>query len=226
MLGCGLAERTQEIVSSQTVWEFLESGGPIMVPIAICSIVALAFAMERLIFLRRDKIVPAGVAEAMELLQAGQTAEARARAQELTGPAARILAAGFRRQGMALEDIERGMEDQGKKEFERLRLNIRPLQLIAAITPLLGLLGTVIGIQDSFHLVVRAGLGKPEHLASGIEEALVTTIAGLTVAIPALLVAFWLTGRVRQLMLHVDDLLSPAVEVLAKPARKEKRRAT
>ncbi len=98
MLGCGLAERTQEIVSSQTVWEFLESGGPIMVPIAICSIVALAFAMERLIFLRRDKIVPAGVAEAMELLQAGQTAEARARAQELTGPAARILAAGFRRQ--------------------------------------------------------------------------------------------------------------------------------
>ncbi len=127
---------------------------------------------------------------------------------------------------MALEDIERGMEDQGKKEFEKLRLNIRPLQLIAAITPLLGLLGTVIGIQDSFHLVVRAGLGKPEHLASGIEEALVTTIAGLTVAIPALLVAFWLTGRVRQLMLHVDDLLSPAVEVLAKPARKEKRRAT
>jgi biopolymer transport protein ExbB len=226
-----LAENVQEIVSSQTVWEFLESGGPVMVPIAICSVVALAFAMERLIFLRREKVVPAGVGEVVELLRSGQVAEAKERAQELTGPAARILAAGLRRQGMALEDIERGMEDQGKKEVDKLRSNIRPLQLIAAITPLLGLLGTVMGIQDSFHLVVRAGLGKPEHLASGIEEALVTTIAGLTVAIPALLVAYYLNGRVRQLMLQVDELLSPVLEVLTKPVRKttrgkESRRAT
>ena len=83
MLGCGLVERTQEIVSSQTVWEFLESGGPIMVPIAICSVVALAFAMERLIFLRRDRVIPAGVGEAVELLQTGHTDAARDRAQRL-----------------------------------------------------------------------------------------------------------------------------------------------
>ncbi len=221
LLRTGLMERAQEIVSSQTMWEFLESGGPIMVPIAVCSVVALAFALERLIHLRRDRVLGAGVTEAVELLKAGDSATARARAADLTGPAARILGAGLRRQGMALEDIERGMEDQGRKEMEKLRSNIRPLQLIAAITPLLGLLGTVIGIQDSFHLVVRAGLGKPEHLASGIEEALVTTIAGLCVAIPALLVAHYLSSRVRRLMLQVDELLSPALEALTVPAGKE-----
>lgn len=230
MLGLGVVEKVQEIVSSQTVWEFLESGGPVMVPIAICSVVALAFAMERLLFLRPQKVVAAGVGEVVELLGSGQVAEAQGRARALEGPAARILAAGLRRQGMALEDIERGMEDQGKKEVEKLRSNIRPLQLIAAVTPLLGLLGTVMGIQDSFHLVVRAGLGKPEYLASGMEEALVTTIAGLTVAIPTLLVAYYLNGRVRRLMLQVDELLSPVLEMLTapvpEPRGKETHRAT
>ncbi|MHC4897658.1 MAG: MotA/TolQ/ExbB proton channel family protein [Planctomycetota bacterium] len=214
MLSFLVVEGTQEIISSQTVWEFLESGGPIMVPIALCSVVALAFAMERLIFLRRDKVAPAGVAEAVQMLHEGRSGDALTRTRELDGAAARILAAGLRREGMPVEQIERAMEDQSKKETEKLRSNIRPLQLIAGITPLLGLLGTVMGIQDSFHLVVRAGLGKPEHLASGIEEALVTTIAGLTVAIPTLLVAFYLTARTRRLMLQVDDLLAPVIEVL------------
>ncbi|MHC4077923.1 MAG: MotA/TolQ/ExbB proton channel family protein [Planctomycetota bacterium] len=214
MMLLSVVEGTQEIISSQTVWEFLESGGPIMVPIALCSVVALAFAMERLIFLRRHKVAPAGVAEAVQMLHEGRSGDALSRTRELDGAAARILAAGLRREGMPVEQIERAMEDQSKKEIEKLRSNIRPLQLIAGITPLLGLLGTVMGIQDSFHLVVRAGLGKPEHLASGIEEALVTTIAGLTVAIPTLLVAFYLTARARRLMLQVDDLLSPVIEVL------------
>ena len=194
-----------------------------MVPIAPCSVVALAFAMERLLFLRKQRVIPVAVTETLQLVQQGRTDKALARRPELNTPAGRILQAGMRRQGMPLEQIERAMEDQGKKEIEKLRSNILPLHLIAAVTPLLGLLGTVMGIQDSFHLVVRAGLGKPEHLAGGIEEALVTTIAGLTVAIPALLAAFYLTGTVRRLMLHVDDLLAPVVEVLT---RKEPRHAT
>ena len=221
-----LFEQAQEIVSSQTVWEFLQSGGPIMVPIALCSVVALAFAMERMIFLRRTNVAPAAVTEAVEMLHAGRTDDAVARTKDVDAPAVRILAAGLRREGMPLEHIEHAMEDQAKKEMDKLRSNIRPLHLIAAVTPLLGLLGTVMGIQDSFHLVVRAGLGKPEHLASGIEEALVTTIAGLSVAIPSLLLAFYLSSRVRGLMLRVDALLSPVIEILTGHTQKEPHHAT
>ncbi len=226
LIESALLEQAQEVVSSQTVWEFLQSGGPIMVPIALCSVVALAFTMERLIFLRGSNVSPAGVTEAVEMVHAGRTGDALARTKELDAPAVRILTAGLRREGMPLEHIEHAMEDQAKKEMDKLRSNIRPLHLIATITPLLGLLGTVMGIQDSFHLVVRAGLGKPEHLASGIEEALVTTIAGLTVAIPSLLLAFYLGARVRRLMLLVDELLSPVIEVLTAHTAKEPRHAT
>ena len=101
-----LFEQAQEIVSSQTVWEFLQSGGPIMVPIALCSVVALAFAMERMIFLRRTNVAPAAVTEAVEMLHAGRTDDAVARTKDVDAPAVRILAAGLRREGMPLEHIE------------------------------------------------------------------------------------------------------------------------
>jgi biopolymer transport protein ExbB len=107
------------------------------------------------------------------------------------------------------------MQDQGIKENEKLRGRIRPLVVIANVTPLLGLLGTVLGIMEAFSRVVKTGLGKPEHLAGGIEEALVTTFAGLAVAIPAMLIAAWLTGRVRRFLLLADETVSPAVESLA-----------
>ena len=92
---------------------------------------------------------------------------------------------------------------------------IRPIQLIGNIAPLMGLLGTVIGISEAFHRVVKTGMGKPEHLAGGIEQALTTTICGLVVAIPALLVAAHLNSKVRRLMLYVDERVAPAVELLA-----------
>ncbi len=205
-----------EVVSTQTLWEFLASGGPVMVPIGICSVVVLAFTMERYLRLRRANVCPGVTQDAIELVRSGRFDEARARAENMRSPSGRILLAGLRRQGFAVEEVERVMEDQGLKEMERLRAPIRPIQLIGNIAPLMGLLGTVIGISEAFHWVVKTGMGKPENLAAGIEQALTTTIAGLIVAIPALLVAAHLGGRVRKLMLHTDDVTSPVVELVAR----------
>ena len=109
----------------------------------------------------------------------------------------------------------KGVIDFGK-EIERLRHNIRPLSVIGGVAPLLGLLGTVLGIAEAFHRVAQAGMGKPEVLAGGIEIALTTTIVGLCIAIPSILAASWLQGRVRRLILHVDERLAGVVEHLAR----------
>ncbi len=209
-----IQNQTEQVVATQTVWEFLSAGGYIMIPIGLCSIAVLTLTMDRWLNLRSEHVVPEGIDDAISLLAAGDLDAASSAAQNLDAPAGRILAAGIRRKGYGIEDIERAMEDQGGKEVEKLRSNIRPLQLIASIAPLLGLLGTVIGIQDAFALIVKAGMGNPEHLAGGIEEALVTTIAGLTVAIPALLIASHFNTKVRRLMIETDEKLTPAVELL------------
>jgi biopolymer transport protein ExbB len=207
----------QEFVSLQSVWDFLESGGPIMIPIGLCSVVALGFAFERYLRLRRSNVLPAALREPIAAAAQGQVDAARAAAEPIDAPGARVLLAGLRRAGRALADVEKGMEDQARKESERLRRNIRPLAIVAAIAPLLGLFGTVVGIAEAFHRVVRTGMGKPEHLAAGIEVALVTTIAGLMVAIPTMVVAAHLNGRARRLMLALDDALAPVVEAIAAP---------
>ena len=107
------------------------------------------------------------------------------------------------------------MEDQAQKEIDKLRRNIRPLTLIGAIAPLLGLLGTVLGISEAFHQVSRSGMGKPQALAGGIEVALTTTIVGLFVAIPAMVIATWLQNRMRRLVSRVDEKLAPSIEAIA-----------
>ncbi len=204
-----------EVVSSQSVWDFFVSGGLLMIPILICSVVALAITLDRSLALRRERIIPAAFDQALAMIKEGRCDEVDPLLDGHPSPASRILQAGLRRCGLALEDVERGMEDQAGKEFGRLRGRLKPLNILANITPLLGLLGTVVGIQESFHRVVRTGLGRPENLASGIEVALVTTIAGLSVAIPCLLVHAWFATRVRQYLEECDDKLAPVVEVLA-----------
>lgn len=207
--------------TSQSVWDFFVSGGVLMIPILICSVVALAITLERYLALRRTRVIPDAFGDAVRMVLDGRYDEAWQRCESDATPACRILQAGLRRRGLPLEDVERGMEDQAGKEFGRLRGRLRPLNMLANITPLLGLLGTVVGIQESFHRVVRTGLGRPENLASGIEVALVTTIAGLSVAIPCLLVHAWFASRVRQYLEECDDQLSPLVELLAR-AREQK----
>ena len=212
-----MMQESFDIISVQRFWDFLESGGPIMIPIGLCSVIAFGLTIERIIRLRHNTVIPAQIIDAIELIKKGHFDEAGLIIQKNDSPAGRILQAGMRRKGFPLGDIERAMEEQGLKEMEKLRSNIRGLSVIANLSPLLGLLGTVIGIAEAFHRVVTTGLGKPEYLASGIEEALTTTIAGLVVAIPAMLFAAYLTEKARKLIIKIDEHLSQIVEVLSEP---------
>jgi biopolymer transport protein ExbB len=186
-----------------------------MVPIGLCSVIVLGCFLERYLALRRAAVMPARYLAAAELVRQGQYENARAELETIKAPAARILLAGVRRRGLPLPDIERGVEDQGRKELDRLRANVRPIVLIAQVSPLLGLFGTVVGIIDAFQQVSKVGMGKPEMLAGGIAVALVTTLAGLAVAIPGLILAAWLQRKVRKLMGAIDDHVAPLIERMA-----------
>ncbi len=207
-----VVQMTADAQTTQTVWEFLSAGGVLMLPIAICSVVVLGFAFERFLLLRSALLVPRNVSETLDLVQGEDCAAAQRRVEEGKTLFDRILRAGLRRRQLSLRDVELAMEDQAQKEAEKLKRNIRPISVVASIAPLLGLLGTVIGIAEAFHRVKIAGTGRPELLAEGIEMALVTTIAGLSVAIPALLIAAYLNGRVRKIVLSVDEQISGVAE--------------
>lgn len=212
----------QSLSDTQTFGEFILAGGPWMIPILLCSVFVVAFGLERYSSLTRRRVCPAVSREIVVDIEDGKFEEAERRVLEHQAPSTRILAAGLRRRGFAIRDIEVAMEDQALKEVEKLRKNVRPLSLIAAIAPLMGLLGTVWGIAQSFRTVASAGMGKPELLAGGIEQALTTTIAGLVVAIPALVICAHLQGKVRRLIAYTDETVAPVIEHLAKkPVIKE-----
>lgn len=205
----------QGATSSQTIAEFLKAGGLIMIPIGICSVVVMGCLFERLVALRRGRIVSERFLAAAKLVQGGSFEAAQKSLLEDNSPSSRVLLAGLRRRGMPLLDVERAIEDQGRKELERMRANVRPVTLMAHVSPLLGLFGTVVGIIDSFQQVAKVGMGKPETLAGGIAMALVATLAGLAVAIPGLVVASWLQRRIRRLLAAIDDIVTPLVESIA-----------
>jgi biopolymer transport protein ExbB len=203
-----------------TVGDFFIQGGFLMWPILGCSVVVVGLGIERYLSLRRDRVVPREVAEAVEDMRKGKADAISAGITSSTAPAARVLAAGLRRRGCILSDVEKGMEDQLAEETALLRGNIRGITLMAAVAPLLGLLGTVQGIAQAFEAVEQTGLGKAQSsqaLAAGIKVALYTTILGLFVAIPATLVAAHLQARVRRLAGSIKSVVSPALELLAQP---------
>lgn len=201
-----------------TVGEFFDAGGLLMWPILGCSIVVVGLALERYLSLRKGRILPRVVVDAAQQVTEGRAEVIEAGILEAKAPAARVLAAGLRRRGCLLADVEKAMEDRLHEEGQRLKGNARGIWLVATIAPLLGLLGTVLGISDAFAAVEQTGLGKAESsesLAAGIKVALYTTIFGLFVAIPATLIAAHLQARARRLVAAVADVVTPTIEALA-----------
>jgi biopolymer transport protein ExbB len=206
--------------ASTTVGEFFAAGGMLMWPILGCSVVVIGLGLERWLSLRRARVLPQVVEDAVEQVVQGRASVIAAGIAEAKAPAARVLAAGLRRRGHLLADVEKAMEDTLREESAKLRGGVRGILLMASVAPLLGLLGTVLGIADAFAAVEQTGLGKAESseaLAKGIKVALYTTIFGLFVAIPATLLAAWLQARARKLAATVAAVLAPAVEALAQP---------
>ena len=185
--------------------ELVKSGGWLMAPIILCSIAAMAIIVERLWSLQRERVVPEDlVARAWRWVMTEELTDERIQALREGSPLGRVLAAGLDSRDLDRELMKESVEEVGRHVVHELERYLNALGTIAAITPLLGLLGTVIGMIKVFAVITAQGVGEPRLLAGGISEALITTAAGLTVAIPSLLFHRVLRGRVDALVVTME----------------------
>ena len=195
--------------------EMVKAGGWVMLPILLCSVVACAIIAERFWTLRRKRIAPENlVVQIWNLARNGQLGEDRVRALRRSSPLGRILAAGLVNMNHSRELMKESIEDVGRHVVHDLERYLNTLGTIAAITPLLGLLGTVLGMIRVFTVITTEGVGNPGVLAGGIAEALITTAAGLIVAIPSLLFYRYFRGRVDELVVTMEQEAIKLVEAL------------
>lgn len=186
-----------------------------MVPIILCSVVALAIIGERFWALKQEKIVPANlVAQVWQLHQRQELNKERLKLLRDSSPLGRILAAGLINMQHERDVMKEAIEETGRQAVIELERFLNTLGTIASITPLLGLLGTVIGMIKVFTAITAQGVGNPTVLAGGISEALITTAAGLSVAIPSLMFYRYFRGKVDMLVIKMEEEALKLVEVI------------
>lgn len=187
-------------------YEVLRQGGWPMIPLAVCSLLALAIVIERAFALRRSRIIQAPVLAVIGARgSAANPAPALAVCERTGGPLARIIAEVIRSRELEHHQAIEKLHATGRIQVERLERGLTLLEIIAGISPLIGLLGTVLGMLTVFETITREGLGDPTLLADGIGEALITTIAGLCVGIPALAFHTLFVKRADQLAGEMQD---------------------
>jgi len=197
------------------VLEIVKAGGILMLPIMLCSVIALAVSVERLWSLRRKCVLPDGVStRARQLLSGKQISEQKILAMKTDSPLGEVLSVVLAKRHQGRDQIVRAVEDVGRQVAHRLQRYLNALGTIAAITPLLGLLGTVVGMIAVFTKITGAGVGNAGELAGGISQALITTAAGLTVAIPAFVMHRYLRARVDGLILEMEQQTLSVIEDL------------
>jgi len=197
------------------VFELVKSGGWLMLPIIACSILSLAIVLERFWSLRRSKVMPSYLmSQIWQLQRGGQLGMADLGKLKSSSPLGRILAAGLVNRQHSKEIMKESIEEVGRQVVHELERYLNSLGTIAAISPLLGLLGTVFGMIDVFSVIVTAGVGDPAVLAGGISQALITTAAGLSVAIPTLFFHRYFMGVVDDLVLAMEEQALKMVEVI------------
>lgn len=197
------------------MFEIIKSGGWLMAPIIACSIMALAIVAERLWTLRRKRVMPDQlVAQIWQWRQSGQLTIERIRQVREGSPLGRVLITGILNRDLERQAMKEKIEETGRAVAHELERYLNTLGTIAAISPLLGLLGTVIGMIQIFSVINEVGVGDAGQLAGGISVALITTAAGLIVAIPSLFFHRYFRGRVDQLVVNMEQETIKLVEVM------------
>ncbi|MEM7408079.1 MAG: MotA/TolQ/ExbB proton channel family protein [Pseudomonadota bacterium] len=195
--------------------ELIKAGGWLMVPILLCSVVAMAIVVERFWTLRAGRIAPDGlVMQVWEWARANELDETRIRQVQSGSPLGRLLAAGLANRNSPRDIMKEAIEEVGRHVVHDLERYLNALGTVASITPLIGLLGTVIGMIKVFTVITVQGVGNPEVLADGISQALITTAAGIAVAIPSLLFYRHFQRRVDDLVIMMEQESLKMVEVL------------
>ncbi len=217
--GANSASEAEGGIQVGNIISIVKAGGILMFPIMLCSVVLVVFLMERLFFLRRGRIIPRlfvrGVLEQLEQNQLDKE-DALELCEQNGSPISELFAAALRKWGRPAVEIEQAVMDAGEHVTSQLRKYLRLFNAISNLAPLLGLLGTVLGMIEAFNAIAQAdAMGRPELLASGIGGALLTTAAGLCVAIPAYAVYVFFVGRSDQLILEMDAQVQEVIELLS-----------
>jgi biopolymer transport protein ExbB len=197
------------------VFEIIYAGGWLMAPIILCSVLALAIIGERFWALRRRNVIPAGVGQQVEDWAARHELDRRHIDQLRSGSSlGRVLAAALVNRHRSRDLIKEAVEDTGRHVVHELERFLNTLGTIAGISPLLGLLGTVIGMIKVFSAILVHGVGDASQLAGGISEALITTAAGLTVAIPSFFFYRYFKGRITAYVVFMEEQAINLIEAI------------
>lgn len=195
--------------------ELIKAGGLLMWPIILCSIIAMAIIGERFWSLREVKIVPKNlVAKVWQWQKVGHLDKKRIQDLRNSSPLGMVLAAGLVNRNHSREIMKESIEETGRHVAHDLERFLNTLGTIASISPLLGLLGTVIGMIKVFTVITSMGVGDPSILSEGISEALITTAAGLSVAIPSLMFHRFFRGKIDGLIITMEQEALKMVEVM------------
>jgi biopolymer transport protein ExbB len=198
-----------------SVWELISAGGWLMLPILVSSVIAVAIVIERLWTLRSRKIAPpALLGQVWRWVKEGQLDAEKLKMLRADSPLGEVLAAGLANSRHGRDIMKESIQEAAGKVIHEMERYLSTLGTIAAITPLLGLLGTVVGMIDVFSAIMAQGTGNTGVLAGGISKALMTTAAGLTVAIPALFFHRFLLRRIDELVIAMEQEATKLVEVV------------
>ncbi len=191
------------------------AGGWLMLPIQICAVLATAICLERLFTLNPKKIAPPHLlATVWKQLKAGEFNAERIKSLRQSSPLGRILAAGLANANQGRDVMKESIQEAASHVIHQLERYLNTLGTIAAVAPLLGLLGTVVGMIKVFAEIMAQGTGNASALAGGISEALITTAAGLAVAIPALVMHRYFTGRIDGIVVELEQETIKLVDAL------------
>ena len=198
-----------------TFADLLWSGGILMIPLFVCSVLSLAIIIERIVALREKQIVRFDVIRSLrELLVQKKVPEAIILCEKNPSSIGRIVIEVLRANLKKRTILKEIAENAGRQEVPVLEKNLQTLGTIAAIAPLLGLTGTVFGMIKVFTVISEKGIAHPSQLAGGISEALVTTATGLVVGIPALVFFNYFSGRIDKFLLKIENQVTQLIEVI------------
>jgi biopolymer transport protein ExbB len=191
-----------------TLWQIIRSGGEIMIVLAFLSIAALGLIIYYFLAFKPEKLFPEEfLAKAQVLIKESRYEETRKACEENPNLISNVIVAGLARMGRGGDVVEEAMLDKGKRSAADLMQKLSYLADVAVISPMVGLLGTVLGMIQAFNVIAfQTGAVKPILLASGISKAMVTTATGLIIAIPAMIFYSYFRGRVQKIISHLENV--------------------
>src|ERR1700732_2802054 len=205
------------LTKEDAMWEIIRAGGGFMWPIILCSIAAVAIILERLWTLQSSRVIPRDLSQKVwNWIDADQLSEKLIVALEQNSPLGKLLAIGLVNRNRPRALMVERLEDGGRHVIHELERFLNTLGTIASVAPLLGLVGIGAALTHAFNAITANGLGDPRTLSGGIGEALITTAAGLTVAIPSLIAYRFLRGKVEPLVIRMAEEGMKLVDALDK----------